>query len=437
MKPARLSTLFHLGLLGMELSYLYLLAALLSGPSYATILILLPYPIALISRLVLPRAVSPRRLKLALESALVALVIAPAAVAQTDVPGIILCVGFGGLSWLMGSTVPKQRVNYTTIALRLQIGVLAVLVFAQITGSAPAVFLFFILAPLALFLARWASSFSRGASVLSSPHPGHLLLGGAAVIVPGTAIVLAFSPEVAKAIVNWLGNVSTNLSEWLEAQHQAAANMTSDFKWNFSCSPRLEDGGSSVPSSGTLPTGTGGGSSSIVLWIMAAVILLAIALLIVLLLRRRKARRQAQPEEPTEPVSFQIRMVSLNIFRSLLALLPQLVKKLWLWLISLFRKLSKCPKPSEEALTSIRALYRNLLRWASKQGLARLPWQTPLEHLALLEEMFPQREEDLKRLTEAYLLARYSRRPVSKKEFARAQKAWQRAVARHSGRSAT
>jgi hypothetical protein len=433
MKPARISTLFYLGLLGMELSYLYILASLLSGPAYTVILVLLPYPIALLGKLVLPRAAFSRRLRLTLELTLVALVIALAALGQNDTPGIILSVGLCGLSWLLGSTVPRQRVNYPTIALRLQFGVLAVLVFAQIAGSAPPVFLFFVLAPLALFLARWASSFSRDASVLRSPNPGHLLLGGAVVIIPGTAIVLAFSPAIARAFVDWLKNISVKISEWMEAQQQAAANMTSDFKWDFSCSAQLENGGVPSSPSPTLPSDSvSGGGSPLVLWIIAAVILLAIALLIVLWLRRRKARRKARAAEPAEPVPFQIRMASISMFRSLLSLFPQLFKKLWLWLISLFQKLRKHPKPPDEALTSIRALYRHLLRWAAKQGIARLPWQTPLEHLALLEQGFPQQQDDLRQLTETYLSARYSRKPVSPEEFDSAQKAWQRAMAYHS-----
>lgn len=426
MKPARLSNLFYLGLLAMELSYLYILASLLGGPAYAVFLVLLTYPIALLGKLVLPRLLSPRWLRLGLELALAALVTALAALAQPEVSGIILCVSLCGLSWLLGRTVPRQRVNYPTIALRLQIGVLAVLVFSQIAGSAPPVFLFFLLVPLALFLARWVSSFSRGASVLRSPNVGHLFLGSAVVIVPGTAIVMASSPEVARAFVNWLKNVFTNLSEWVEAQNRAASEITGDF--NFSCSLRPDEGGSSSSSSANLPIDAAGGGSPIVLWIMGGVILLAIVLLIIFSLRRRrKARRKKAPT--AEPTPFQIRTASLSIFRSLLAFFPRLARQLWLWLKSLLRKWRRRPTPSEEALISIRALYRNLLRWASKQGLARLPWQTPLEHLALLEERFPQRQDSLKRFTEAYLAARYGRGSVSPEEFESAREAWRRAVA--------
>ena len=201
MKPARLSTLFYFVLLGMELSYLYILASLLSGPTYALILILLLYPFALFSRLVMPRIAFPHRLRLTLEVTLVTLVIvlvagerlvSSLAMGQVDILGIILRMGLCGLAWFMGHTVPHERVNYSTIAFRLQMGILVMLVFAQVMGSVPPVFLFFLLAPLALFLARWASSFSHGADTLRSPNPGHLLLAGASVMLPGTALILLF-----------------------------------------------------------------------------------------------------------------------------------------------------------------------------------------------------------------------------------------------------
>ena len=61
-----------------------------------------------------------------------------------------------------------------------------------------------------------------------------------------------------------------------------------------------------------------------------------------------------------------------------------------------------------------------------------MPAQTPLEHLELLEHKFPQQQDDLKQITEAYLLARYSQKPISQEEFDRVKKAWQRSVAYHT-----
>lgn len=439
MRSTRPSTLFYFAFLGMEMSYLYLMASLLGGPVYTIILTLLLYPLALLSKLV-PRSTVPHRMKFSLEVTLVILVIllvagerllSTLAIGQADVFGIVLRMGFCGLTWLLGHTVPYEQVNYSTIAFRLQIGVLAVLIFSQVAGSAPPVFLFFLLAPLALFLARWASSFFRGATVLRSPNQSHLLLAGASVMVPGIALILILSPSVAHTIVNWLGNIFMKLSDWLDAQQKAAATPSGDFKFDFSCSMRPEQAvppPTSMPSPPPSPEGATG-ISPVVIWIIVFIIFLAIVAIIAFALRRCKGRRTTRP---TEPVQFQLRMVSLGVLRSLLYLFPQLLRKLWLWLTLLFQIWKKRPKLSEEPLLSIRALYRNLLRWADKQGIARIPSQTPLEHLKLLEHKFPQQQDDLKQVTEGYLLARYSQKPVSQEEFDRIKKAWQRAVAYHT-----
>jgi hypothetical protein len=439
MKPTRISTLFYFVFLGMELSYLYILASLLRGPTYALILMLLLYPLALFSKLVVPQSALPHRLRFTLEVALVTLVIvvvtkgplvSSLATGQVDGLGIILRMGLCGLAWFMGHTVPQERVNYSTIAFRLQLGILVVLVFAQVMGSAPPVFLFFLLAPLALFLARWASSFSRGAEALHSPNPVQLLLAGASVIVPGTALILLFSPGMARTIVNWLGGVSTKLDDWLMAQQKAAAALSGEFKFDFSCSrPPVSDETPPPTSTPEVPPGNATGISPLVIWVIVFVIFLAIVALIIFTLKRRKARRKAQP---LEPVQFQIRMVSFNMLHGLISFFPELLKKLWLWLALLFKRWKKRPKTSEEALTSIRALYRSLLRWAARQGVARLPSQTPLEHLVLLEQGFPQQRDDLRQITDAYLLARYSQKTLSQEHFDRVRQAWQRTVAYHT-----
>jgi len=422
----------------MEMSYLYLLASLLGGPVYTLILTLLLYPLALLSKLI-PHSTFPHRLRFSLELALVILVIllvtgerlvGSLATGQADVFGIVLRMGLCGLIWWLGYSVPHEQVNYSsTIAFRLQIGILAVLVFSQVAGSAPPVFLFFLLAPLALFLARWASSFSHGATVLRSPNLNHLLLAGASVMVPGIALILLLSPSVARTIVDWLRNIFLKLSDWLDAQHKAAATPSGEFKFDFSCSMRPEQ---AVPPPTPMPPPPSEGAigiSPVVIWIIVFIIFLAIVVLVAFALRRRKAGRKARP---IEPVRFQLRMVSLGVLRSLLYFFPQMLRKLWLWLTSLLERWKKRPKPSEEPLISIRALYRNLLRWADKQGIARAPAQTPLEHLELLEHKFPQQQDDLKQITGAYVLARYSQKFISQEEFDRVKKAWQRTLAYHT-----
>ena len=109
MRPARLFTLSYFALLGMELSYLYILASLLSGPAYTIILILLLYPFALLSRLALTRSAFPHRLRFTLEVGWVTLIILLVAgerllgslpTGQADIFGITLRMCFCGLTWL-------------------------------------------------------------------------------------------------------------------------------------------------------------------------------------------------------------------------------------------------------------------------------------------------------------------------------------------------
>jgi hypothetical protein len=249
-------------------------------------------------------------------------------------------------------------------------------------------------------------------------------------MVPGMALILLLSPGVARAIVDWLKNIFMKLSDWLDAQHKAAATPSGEFKFDFSCSMRPEQA-VPPPTTPVPPSSTEGatGISPVVIWIIVFVIFLAIVALIAFALRRHKGRRATRP---VEPVRFQLRMVSLSMLRSLLYLFPQLLKKLWLWLISRFQRWKRRPRPSEEPLISIRALYRNLLGWAARQGVARIPSLTPLEHLALLEDKFPQQQDDLKEITEGYLLARYSQKSISQKEFDKIKIAWQRVVTYHT-----
>lgn len=442
MKPARISASFYFAFLAMELSYLYILASLLKVPTYALVLILLLYPVALFSKVVVARSAFPQRLRFALEMSLIAVVVllvtggrlaSSLATGQVDVPSIVLRMGICGLAWLVGHTVPDERVNYPTIAFRLQMGILAVLVFGPVVGSAPPVLLFFLLAPPALFLARWASSLSRGANPLRSPNPSHLVLAAASIVVPGTTLVLLFSPSVAGAIVKWLRNISTTVNDWVMAQHKAASTLPGGFKFDFSCvgpSTGEETPPSTQPP--PIPPGNGSTISNMVDWIIIVVISLVIIALIAFILRRRTARRKAQH---LEPVPFEIRLVSSNLLHSFIALFLGMLNRLRLWLTLVLSRWGKRSKPSEEPFTSIRALYRNLLRWAAKRGVARLPSQTPLEYLVVLEQGFPQQQGDLRQITDAYLVARYSQKTLSEDCSDAARQAWQR-IATHRARTA-
>ena len=435
MRSFSLFTLFYFTFLGLELSYLYLPASLFNGPVHILVLMLSLYPLALIFKL-FPLSTFLQRISIYFELALVILVIllvtgqylfSTLAAGQVDVFGIILRMGFCGIIWFLGYTMPHGKVNYFTMIFRLQIGILMVFIFSQAAGSALPVFFFFLLVPPALLSARWAGSFSRGSNVLQSPKLSHFFFAESVVIIPGMALILIFSPQVAQTIIRWLGNIFGRIFDWLDGQHSATAGPSEGVKWDFSCNFRPEQAGAPT---GSIPSPSAGYSteiSPVVIWIIAFIIFLAIVVVIGLILRQRKSRRRKRQEEP---VRFQLSGISLGIFRSLLKAIPRLLLKLWYWLKLLFQKQ---PGPPEEPLSSIRALYRNLLYWAAEQGASHIPTQTPLEYLEILGQKFPRQHEDLKQITEAYLLDRYSLRPISPNDFARIEKAWQRVLASQAG----
>ena len=56
----------------------------------------------------------------------------------------------------------------------------------------------------------------------------------------------------------------------------------------------------------------------------------------------------------------------------------------------------------------ISALYRQMVRWAGWMGVARLPWQTPYEHAAVLQHNLPGYEQEVKTITDEYVRDTYS-----------------------------
>ena len=70
--------------------------------------------------------------------------------------------------------------------------------------------------------------------------------------------------------------------------------------------------------------------------------------------------------------------------------------------------------------------YLSVVRRAGERGIARRPWQTPYEYSARLQAELPERESDVAELTEAFVAARYSPRPVAPEEANLVKRSWQR-----------
>ncbi len=70
--------------------------------------------------------------------------------------------------------------------------------------------------------------------------------------------------------------------------------------------------------------------------------------------------------------------------------------------------------------------YLSIVRRAEERGIARRPWQTPYEYSAQLRVELPERESDVAELTEAFVVARYSPRPVTSEEASLVKRSWKR-----------
>jgi hypothetical protein len=74
----------------------------------------------------------------------------------------------------------------------------------------------------------------------------------------------------------------------------------------------------------------------------------------------------------------------------------------------------------------IRYFYLSIARRASQAGQARAPGETPYEYRATLDQHFPDLEPDLEGLTDAFVEARYSQRPVQREDAMAVKSLWQR-----------
>ena len=70
--------------------------------------------------------------------------------------------------------------------------------------------------------------------------------------------------------------------------------------------------------------------------------------------------------------------------------------------------------------------YLALIRRGGEKGLPRRPSQTPYEYASTLERALPEVEEDIDTLTQAFIEARYSPRPVQAEQVNLVKSTWER-----------
>lgn len=70
--------------------------------------------------------------------------------------------------------------------------------------------------------------------------------------------------------------------------------------------------------------------------------------------------------------------------------------------------------------------YLSIVRRAGERGIPRRPSQTPYEYSERLRAELPERKSDVAELTEAFVVARYSPRPVTPEEASLVKRSWRR-----------
>jgi hypothetical protein len=81
----------------------------------------------------------------------------------------------------------------------------------------------------------------------------------------------------------------------------------------------------------------------------------------------------------------------------------------------------------------VRYFYRSTLRRAAEGGVPRRAGQTPYEYGATLGQQLPDAQADIDALTESFVLAEYSPRPIDAEDARRARRPWERVRRRLRG----
>jgi hypothetical protein len=75
---------------------------------------------------------------------------------------------------------------------------------------------------------------------------------------------------------------------------------------------------------------------------------------------------------------------------------------------------------------TIRRIYANLVRLATRAGYPRARSETPFEYVGTLQQVWPGLESDVALITDAYVQAHYGQVPESRDELQQIRACWER-----------
>ncbi|MEW6142553.1 MAG: DUF4129 domain-containing protein [Chloroflexota bacterium] len=424
-RPALPSRLMYLWLAIAEMSGLYLALALVSrylgGDFTISAVGIVIYALACLFGLII---FGPWRLWLnivlgVVAVGVVAVLVSARITSATDlnvVGASSLQVVLAGFAWWLGVTVVPNYPDYIRLAVRFQWGLLVLLLLAGLEGqSFLPVMLFALGGATVLALGRWHDSLRRTGVVLRPPHLWMLAAGLAAVVVPVIAAFFALSPGTAAAVVNGLSVAAG----WLFPPPSVAPSER-QFTFKLSCDFQPEDEGMME-----LPEPVHGSAQPLApwaVWVVIAFILAVVIAGVVIAAKRLRWRRTTE----SGPLRIETVAIGVSLWSGLVGLFHRIARALFDLVRCISRVFWWRAFQVEDQVATVRAVYRSLLAWAARHGLARLPSQTPLEYERTLSAVYPDLAGDFNTITAAYVEARYSRISVASEVSLAVKGAWER-----------
>ncbi len=426
----------YIAVTGMELCYLYLGLSLLRnnlGLNELSILFaLMLYSVPAVAEVLatdhprLKAIARPVALLLVLASCLLA--VKQIIEATFPVAGMVALMGFCALGYWLGYSIARVEKNHHQVLFRFQMGILFFILFSGASILFPVV-VFAILAIFALSRARWESTLEVGGRVLQTIPLWWLLLGSIAVIVPVFLVIVVISPDIARMVFGSIGYGYNSFISWFTylMSLEFWQKPLIDINWRPSCleglpenAPKPTPAPTPMPGASEIPTSLLAGIGAV--FIIAVLIYLTVA---IIKMRRKKKRVRAPVR-----VSFKVASSKVNFIAEIKAFFRWLIKQIYRLFASLKKaRIMGLNRGSDEVVTSIRSLYRELLRWSAKHAVPRANSQTATEFLTVLGSVYPEQRSELALITDIYLQARYGSSSVTHDQFEFAQKAWQKVKA--------
>jgi len=327
-----------------------------------------------------------------------------------------LQVVLAGFAWWLGVTVVPNDHDYVRLAVRFQWGLIVLLLLAGLEGqSFLPVMLFALGGATVLALGRWYDSLRRTGVVLRPPQSWMLAAGLAAVVGPVVAAFFTLSPGAAATVVSGLSAAAG----WLFPPPTVAPSER-QFTFKLSCDFQPED-----EEMMEIPEPVSGSAQPLApwaVWVVIAFILAVVIAGVVFAAMRMRWRRATE----SSPLRIETVAIGVSLWSGLVGLFHRIARELFDLVQRIGRVFWWRAFHVEDQVTTVRAVYRSLLAWAARRGLARIPSQTPLEYERTLGIAYPELAGEIGIITGAYVEVRYGRVAVAEGVLIKVKSAWER-----------